>query len=364
MKKVVIASDSFKGSLASCEVARAVAQGVRSVYPDCRTVCLPIADGGEGTADAVEAGLRARGKCPERVAMQVCGPLREKVRAEYLLCGGTAVIESASACGLTLISPSRRSAADTTTFGLGELFLDAERRGAREIIVGLGGSATCDCGTGMLEAIGVLPKGSNMCGRALEGISAKDLGGHGLKASYLIACDVVNPLIGPDGAAYVFAPQKGAGPEEVEMLDRGLRHFAQLAAYDPATPGSGAAGGLGYALMAFLGARMRSGIDIVLDLCGFADEIADADLVITGEGRLDSQTSSGKAPAGVLARARAAGVPCIAVCGTCTGSDLPFDSVIVTKKESITLSEAMDPSNAFHNTAAAVADFLKVARLG
>lgn len=359
MRKIIIASDSFKGSLSSEEVARAVSEGVQAVWPECRTICIPVADGGEGTVAAVEkvlAGARKR-------AVEVCGPDGSHVTAEYLIHDGTAYIESASACGLTLVPAGRRNAAAATSYGLGELIGDAVKQGAGHIVAGLGGSATCDAGAGMLQALGILNPGTakgRMCGKLLPEIVAEDLRPVRFDASFTIACDVRNPLFGPDGAAFVFAPQKGATPEEVAFLDNGLRHFSSLSSFDPATPGSGAAGGLGYALMAYLGAERTSGIDLILDLCGFDSLIAGADLVITGEGRLDGQTASGKAPAGVLARAHAAGIKCIAVCGTVSedASPLPFDAVIETKQESMTLSEAMDPVNASRNVAGSVAKYL------
>lgn len=359
MKRIIIASDSFKGSLSSEEVARAAAEGVHAVWQDCETVCIPVADGGEGTAAAVARVL------PEarKRTLEVCGPDGSPVTAGYLVHNGTAYIESAEACGLTLVPPCRRNAADATSYGLGELVSDAVEHGARHIVVGLGGSATCDAGAGMLQALGILSphaEHGRMCGRLLSGITTDDLRQRRSDASFTIACDVRSPLFGPEGAAFVFAPQKGAAPEETVMLDKGLRHFSSLSSFDPYTPGSGAAGGLGYALMAYLGAERTSGIDLILDLCGFDSLIAGADLVITGEGRLDGQTASGKAPAGVLARAHAAGIKCIAVCGTASegASPLPFDAVIETKQESMTLSEAMDPVNASRNVAGSVAKYL------
>ncbi len=322
--KIVIASDSFKGSLSSTEVASAAAEGIRSVFPDCTIIGIGVADGGEGTVDAVTKALGGR-----IVDVQVHGPLMEPVTASYGICRDTAVMEMASASGLTLIPPERRNPLLTTTFGTGEMILDALGKGCRKFFIGIGGSATNDGGTGMLTALGYrfLDASGNQlegCGKDLERIAsfdgssaAESLG----EASFTVACDVDSPFCGPSGAAFVFAPQKGADDLMVTRLDRGLENLARVILAQTGldirdVEGAGAAGGLGGAFMAFLGARLEKGIDMVLDAIGFNDIIRDADLVITGEGRMDSQTPKGKTPAGILGRCLCAGVPAAAIAGS------------------------------------------------
>ena len=292
--KIVAAFDSFKGCLTARQACGAALEAVLSQHPQARTLALPLSDGGEGLVDCLRVlpGMHSH-RC------RVRGPLGDVVEAEYLSDGGTAVIEVASACGLTLVEASRRDVMNADTYGVGQLIADALRSGCGKLVIGLGGTATCDGGCAMVEAL------------RDGGVDMKALG-----AEVVLASDVNNPLCGPEGAARVFAPQKGATAAQVEELEERLRAFARkteeegwaspdLARY----PGAGAAGGLGYALMAYLGARMQSGIETVLSLLGFDEAIRDADLVLTGEGKSDRQTLMGKAPSGVLRHSLEAGVP-------------------------------------------------------
>ena len=323
--KIVIAPDSFKESLSAPEVAAAIARGWRQVFPEAELLLRPMADGGEGTVDAV---LAATGG--ERRECRVCGPLGEPVLAHWGWLGeGTAVLEMASASGLHHVPRDRRDATVTTSLGTGELIRAALDAGATRIILGLGGSATNDGGAGLLQALGVrfldareveLPPG----GAALARLARIDVGGLDprlLQARLEIAADVDNPLCGPRGASRVFGPQKGADPQQVEQLDAALEHYARLVAATLGEdhsrhPGVGAAGGLGFAARAFLHAGFRPGIELVAELSGLADAVEGADLVITGEGRLDSQSLHGKTPVGVARTARAAGVPVLALAGS------------------------------------------------
>lgn len=339
MRKIVIAVDSFKGSLSSRQVAEAAAAAVRDVFPACETVCLDVADGGEGTLEALcGAGCRLAGEASPavsggavRIPLTVQGPLGNPVAAEYaLLEKGTAVIEMARASGLTLVPPKLRNPINTSSFGTGELIADALRRGCRRCIIGLGGSATNDAGTGMLAALGWRFLDRN--GRALPPVGAS-LGeivsvddsnvAQALRSGgcrFTVACDVDTPFCGPDGAAAVFAPQKGADAAAVERLEAGMQSFATVIEHFTGVdvrhlPGAGAAGGLGGAFAAFLGAALKPGAELVLDAAGFGEALSGADLVITGEGSLDAQTARGKLPYCVLRRASALGVPTLAIAG-------------------------------------------------
>jgi glycerate kinase len=334
--KVVVAPDSFKGSLSATLAARALARGVRKAAPGVKVVEAPIADGGEGTVEAMVAATGGR-----FVEARVEDPLGRPVKARYgILPGGrTAVIEMAAASGLTLIAREERNPMLTTTFGTGQLILDAAARGAREIIVGIGGSATVDGGTGMARALGVRfldAEGRELSGGGaiLEKIRRIDTSGLPRRmknVAFTVASDVTNPLAGPRGAAAVYGPQKGATEEMVAALDAGLRNLAACMRRDlsvdvenaggagtvgAGTIGAGAAGGLGAALMAFLGARMRSGVEIVIEAVDLAGKLRGAGLVITGEGRVDAQSAYGKAVSGVAGVAAKAKVPCVLVAGS------------------------------------------------
>lgn len=285
---VVIAPDKFKGSLTAPQVAAAVARGLREAVPDVDVRLVPVADGGDGTVDAaVAAGFL-------RVGRWVTGPVGKPVPASFAVRGTTAVVEVASAAGLTLLEEP--APLDATSHGVGELLKAALDVGCSTIVLGLGGSACTDGGAGMLEALGRT---------SFDGV---DL---------VLASDVDNPLLGPSGAAAVYGPQKGASPEQVEVLEARLAEFARRIGPEYASlPGAGAAGGIGFAALAVLGARFRPGIEVVLELAGFAEAVAGASLVITGEGSLDAQTRHGKAPYGVV---RASGdVPVVAVAGQCS----------------------------------------------
>ena len=319
--RVVIAPDSFKGSLSAVEVAEALARGVRRAWPAAQVELLPVADGGEGW---VETLVRATGG--RLVTRQVTGPLGEPVEAQYGLFQQdgeeVAVIEMAAASGLTLVPPDRRDPRVTTTRGTGELIRDALDQGARRLLVGIGGSATNDGGAGMAQALGVrfldeagaeLPPG----GAALARLARVDLSGLDprlAQTEVVVACDVDNPLTGERGAAAVYGPQKGATPEMVQELDAALAHFADvvegvIGRSFRELPGAGAAGGLGFGLMAFAGARLQRGIELALETLQADRHFAWASLVITGEGRIDRQTLHGKVPFGVARRAAAFGVP-------------------------------------------------------
>ena len=335
--KIVIAPDKFKGSLAADLVAAAIAAGLRAELPAAELVTMPVADGGDGTVDAaVAAGL-------ERVPVTVAGPTGEPVAASYARRGGRAVVELACACGLALLPGGRREPLAASSFGAGQVLAAALEAGAtlgaetRQIIFGVGGSASTDGGAGLLQALGArvldgrgrpLARG----GGALRDVAALDLTGlhPGLRdCSVILATDVTNPLTGPDGAAEVYGPQKGATPAQVSELASGLRRWAAVVAEATGTdwsrtPGAGAARGVGFAALAVLGAVAQPGITVVLDLVGFEAALDGAALVITGEGSLDAQTLSGKAPAGVARAAARRGIPVIAVAGrnTLTGAQL------------------------------------------
>ncbi|MGW4601102.1 glycerate kinase [Streptomyces sp. NPDC004457] len=320
-RRVLIAADKFKGSLTAVQVAERVTAGLRRVVPDLRVEALPVADGGDGTVDAaVAAGF-------ERREVRVAGPLGEEVTAAFALRGGTAVVEMAEASGLQRLPAGVFAPLTASTYGSGELLRAALDAGARTIVFGVGGSATTDGGAGMLSALGArfLTEGGEPVppgGGGLAGLARADLSGLDPRLSsveLVLASDVDNPLTGPKGAPAVYGPQKGASPDDVETLDAALTHFAKVleaetgprAAEYAAAPGAGAAGGIGYGAL-LLGARFRPGIEVMLDVLGFAPALERASLVITGEGSLDEQTLHGKAPAGVAAAARAAGKEVVA----------------------------------------------------
>ena len=323
--KVVIAPDSFKESLSAAEVAAAIGRGWARVFPQAELLLLPMADGGEGTVDALLASLGG-----ERRELQARGPLGEPITAHWgLLTDGSAAIEVASASGLHLIDPARRDVCRASSRGSGEVLLAALDAGATRIILGLGGSATNDGGAGLLQALGarlldVQGRELEPGGAALVGLARIDLSQLDRRLSeveILVAADVDNPLCGPRGASAIFGPQKGASPYDVDLLDAALGHFASCAAQALGKDwqheaGVGAAGGLGFALKAFLGASFCPGIQLVARIAGLAEALVGADLLITGEGRLDSQTLHGKTPVGVAAIAKQAGVPVIALAGS------------------------------------------------
>ncbi|MCI0384423.1 glycerate kinase [Streptomyces sp. CNQ085] len=322
---MLIAADKFKGSLTAAQVAGHTAAGIRRARPGTQAEALPVADGGDGTVDAaVAAGFALR-------QAAVTGPLGKAVTASYALRGDTAVVEMAQASGLQKMPEGVLAPLSATTYGTGELLLAALEAGARTIVLGAGGSATTDGGAGMLTALGarLLDAGGSPLqpgGGPLRHLATADLSGLDPRlkdVELILASDVDNPLTGPHGAAVVYGPQKGARGEDVELLDTALARYARVletvlgprAAHLAQRPGAGAAGGVGYAALAALDASFRPGVEVLLEVLGFAEALERADLVITGEGSLDAQTLRGKAPAGVAAAARAAGLPVVAVCG-------------------------------------------------
>ena len=327
--RVLVAPDKFRGTLTAVQAARAIATGWRRSRPEPGEEIdeLPMADGGEGTLDTLVEALGGR-----RLRARVHGPLGDPVDAEYALVRGArgpaAVVEMARASGLELLSEGRRDPVRTTTFGTGELVRAALSEGPEEILLCIGGSATNDGGVGMAQALGVRfldreGKEIGPGGGALLDLAAIDATGlHPAvrRTRFVVACDVDNPLTGPQGAAAVYGPQKGAGPEDVLLLDRALAHLAAVVNRDlgidvRGLSGAGAAGGLGAGLVAFVGARLRPGVDVVMDAVRFAERLAHADGAITGEGKLDAQSLRGKVPAGVIRAAREAGKPVMVLCG-------------------------------------------------
>lgn len=365
--KVVIACDSFKGSVTAVQAVSYLEEGIRRVWPEAEVDGIPVADGGEGTVDAFLHSVPGR-----RICISVTGPLGEPVQAEFaLLEDGTAVIEMAAASGLPLVSPKKRNPMLTTTYGTGELILAALDAGCTRMVLGLGGSATNDGGAGMAQALGVklldgqgqrLPPGGGALER-LERMDVSEIDPRLAKIPLAVACDVTNPLCGPQGASAVFGPQKGADREMVAKLDQNLAHFARIGqactGRDVANvPGAGAAGGLGAGLLLFTNAQMCSGITTVLDTVGFDSRVSDADLVITGEGRMDGQSVCGKTPVGVAQRVKAKGnIPVVAIVGSIGPQaervyDYGIDAIFSTAPGPITLEEAMENSHALLASAA------------
>ncbi len=364
----------MKGSLTSVQVAEAISQGIKSVIPSADIVSVPIADGGEGTTKALVTALHGH-----EVEVRVHSPLGAEVTAHYGIVGDTAIIEMAQAAGLELIPPQLRNPMKTTTRGVGEMILDALNCGCRHIIMCIGGSTTNDGGMGMLTALG--SRFLDINGRQLPGIGASLAKVASIKLERLdprikdchieVACDVDNPLYGPDGAAYIFARQKGADDKMIAALDRGLRNYGlilnKFTGIDIASmPGAGAAGGMGAGLLALLHAQLLRGIDLVLDAVDFDHIIKGSDLIITGEGHIDAQTLNGKAPLGVLRRGQRAGVPVIAVAGALSDEaellHAGFSAIFPIADPSLDLAHNMDPTIATTHliaTATHIANALK-----
>lgn len=355
MIKVVTAIDSFKGSVSSLEAGYAAKDAVLSVYKDAEAVVMPLADGGEGTVETLVSGMNGK-----LVNAEVTGPTGDKITAEYGIIGNTAVIEMAAAAGLPITPVEKRNPLYTTTYGVGELILNAVKNGCDEFIVGIGGSATNDAGVGMLQALGFefYDKDGNPVktgGKYVADIAAINTDNVNPKiknCKFRIACDVDNPLCGKRGASYIYGPQKGATPEIVEFLDNALKSFSEVTknklGIDCADDeGSGAAGGLGYAFRAYLNGELKPGIEIVLDEIGIDKVLADADFVITGEGRIDSQSAMGKAPVGVAKRAKRYGAKVIGIAG-CVADDAylcnaaGIDAIFAVTDKAMSLEEAMD----------------------
>ncbi len=376
--KIIIAPDSFKESLPALAVAQAIEEGFREIFPEAEYHLLPMADGGEGTVATLVAATAGK-----IVAVQVTGPLGDPVAAFYGVTGDgrTAVIEMAAASGLALVPPALRNPLLTTSRGTGELIRHALDAGLRQFLIGLGGSATNDGGAGMLQALGVKfldreEREIGLGGGSLERlarIDPSDIDPRLQQSQINVACDVDNPLTGAHGASAVFGPQKGATPEMVARLDANLQHFAGLLARDlrlevADRPGAGAAGGMGAALLAFLGADLRPGVEIVSEVVGLAERLVGADLLITGEGRIDGQTVRGKAPLGVARLGQRQGVPVIALAGS-LGVDASLvhgcgiDAVFSVLGRVCTLEEALTkaPEN-IRSTARNVAATIKLAR--
>lgn len=354
--KVLVAPDSFKGSLAALKVATAIEEGIRRVFPQAEVRKVPMADGGEGT---VQSLIDATGG--KFIRKEVIGPLGEKVMAFYGILGDkrTAVVEMAAASGLPLVPPEKRDPSKTTTYGTGELIVDALGKGCRDFIVGIGGSATTDGGAGMAQALGaeLLDREGREIGfggeklRKLDRINISNLDARIGESTVTVASDVDNPLCGEKGAAHVYGPQKGASPEMAEELEEALEHFAKILKRDLGrdvrdVPGAGAAGGLGAGLIAFLGAELRPGIDIVMETVQLEKKLKDVDLVITGEGKMDEQTIYGKTPFGVAKLAKKYKKPVMGICGTLgEGGEIlyqhGFDVILANLKAPMSLEKAM-----------------------
>ncbi len=341
MCRIIVAIDSFKGCLTSAEANQAAAEGVRKSMPDAEVIQIPVSDGGEGWLEAFQAAIGG-----ELVGVNVKDPLMRPIVAQYLIKGDTAVIEIAQASGLTLVTPEERNPMVATSYGTGQLVADAMHRGCRHIIIGLGGSATSDCGIGMLRAI-IDNFAKHGCWDDVTIFS---------DVRFTIATDVTNPLCGENGAASVFAPQKGATPEMVQALDARARQFAAVSAkhfgYDHQNnSGAGAAGGLGYAFLQYLNASCRSGIDLLLDTIRFDDLLRNTSLIITGEGSADRQTLMGKLPMGILQKS--VGVPVCLIAGRISDRDellkAGFAHVECINPAGIALEEAMCKEVAMQN---------------
>lgn len=378
--KIVIAIDGFKESLTSLQAGESARAGVLAAMPDADVHVFPLADGGEGTVEAMTTVLEG-----QILQVPVTGPLGEQITAQYGIIPHRklAVLEMQQASGLMLVSPEKRNPMNTTTYGVGEIIRHAMDLGYREFIVGLGGSATNDGGAGMLEALGIRfldaqgqPVGPY--GRDVAQIAQVDLSGADprlLECVFELACDVTNPLCGINGASAVFGPQKGADPQMVEQLDKALEHFAEVTQKAVGNAmeeksGAGAAGGLGFAFMAYLGATLRPGIQTVIQMVGLENAIKDADFVVTGEGRLDAQTAMGKAPMGIAQLAKKYKKPVIALAGSvlenaAACNDVGIDSFFSVLKTPVTLQEAMLEETARRNielTACQIFNLIRVLR--
>lgn len=334
MSKIILAFDSFKGSVGSVEITESLVRSIRQKWPACQVYGFPIADGGEGTVEMIAYHFPV-----QRILCQVHGPLMQPMAASYVVTSdGTVILETAAASGYALVDEEHRNPLETTTLGTGELIRDALCRGYRKFVLGLGGSATNDAGIGILYALGVRfydAAGNELhpVGRSLGEIARMDISKffpEAKDASFTLACDVQNPLYGTHGAAFVYAPQKGATPEQVLLLDSGLRTYAAFLERETGyrvadIPGAGAAGGIGGGLLPFLNAELKSGIDILLDLVHFDEVLLNADLVLTGEGKIDGQTGMGKALGGVLKRAQGKQVPVVGLGGSIEAVELLHD---------------------------------------
>ena len=367
--KVVIAIDSLKGSLSSMEAGMAIKDGILAAKPDAEVIVKPLADGGEGTTDALIEGMNG-----ERIDLTVTGPMHTPVDAYYgyLKDTNTAVMEMASAAGITLVPDSEKNPLLATSYGVGEMINDAIQRGCRNFIIGIGGSVTNDGGIGMLKALDVRfldenDEDAGEGGQALAKVARIDVSGMNplLKECHIqVACDVNNPLCGENGSTYVYGPQKGVTEDMKKTLDEAMAHFARVTSETLEndylnTPGAGAAGGLGYAFLAYTGAALTPGIELILDAVGLEEELSGADVVVTGEGRLDFQTAMGKAPVGVARLAKKYNAQVIAFAGSVTKEATAcnkegIDAFFPILRGVCTLAEAMDPVAARNNMTATV----------
>lgn len=363
MKKVIIAIDSFKGCLTSAEAGEAAEKGIQRIDPSCDTAVIPIADGGEGLLDVLVTATRGK-----YISLSAHGPLMEKTETHYGLSGDgkTVIIEMAAISGLPLVPAEQRNPMRTTSFGTGELIKDALDKGYRDFIIGIGGSATNDAGLGMLQALGFrfLDRAGHTLGtggqvmKAVTHIDTSHVHPALKEARFKVACDVRNPFYGPDGAAQVFARQKGADDTMVQQLDEGMRSLAgvikKTTGKDIANhPGAGAAGGMGGGLLAFLQAMLQPGTELLLNAIGFSERIKGADLIITGEGKADQQTAMGKVPYGILREAQKEHIPVIVLAGRIEDweelNQAGFKGVFSIAPGPITPEEAMEPESAKGN---------------
>lgn len=366
--KVVVAIDSLKGSLSSIEAGNAAKEGILKAKPDAEVVVKPLADGGEGTVDALIEGMNG-----ERIDITATGPMGAPVDCYYgyLKESNTAIMEMASAAGITLVPDKEKNPLLATTYGVGEMIADAMERGCREFIIGIGGSATNDGGIGMLKALGYEfydgdGKDAGEGAQALSkvaSISTANANPLLSECKFRIACDVNNPLCGENGATYIYGPQKGVTEDMKEKLDMGMANFAKVTAEtlgcdDSEAAGAGAAGGLGFAFLSYIGAELTPGIELILNAVALESELQSADVAVTGEGRLDHQTAMGKAPVGVARMAKKYGAKTIAFAGAVTEgavacNEAGIDAFFPIVRGVTTLEEAMDKENAHKNMAAA-----------
>lgn len=362
--KIIIAIDSFKGSVTSVEAGQAAAEGIKKAMPDAHITVLPVADGGEGTTEALITGLGG-----SFTQVSVTGPMGDKVMAKYGIVGETAVMEMAESSGLTLVPMTKRNPKYMTTYGLGEMILDAIEKGCSDFIIGIGGSATNDGGIGMLQALGVSfldEQGKEVSFGAqgvetIHSISIENVPEKVRNCHFKIACDVNNPLCGQQGCSAVFAPQKGATAEEVKEMDRALMRYSELckgivAEVDPEYPGSGAAGGLGFAFRTFLNASLEPGVSIILDAIDLEKHVKEAELVLTGEGRIDAQTIMGKAPIGIAKLSKKYNKKVVALCGSVSEdasicNENGIDAIFSIVPGACSLEEAMEKSGTLRNIA-------------
>ncbi len=372
MQKIVLAFDSFKGSASSTELAQAARFAIEKLLRDARVVVVPISDGGEGTIDVLKEAFDAN-----TVVCNTVDPLFRDIEANYALSadGSVAIIELAAASGLTLLEEHERDPMKTSTLGTGVLIKEAIRRGASQIVLALGGSATNDAAIGIMVALGykfldkneieLLPTGENLI--KIAAIDARERLNELDEVSFLVACDVTTPMYGNNGAAHIFAPQKGASEHQVELLDQGLRNYARVVEQTTSIDvsrivGGGAAGATAAGIFAFLHPELKSGIELILDALRFDEKLKDADLVITGEGKIDAQTATGKAPMGVLNRAKKQDIPVVAIAGQVEDCnevrELGFSHICSINPPNTPLDEAMKTKNTLQNVEKTVASII------